>query len=110
MVKKDFGKHSRGFFSANRAGDAALDLGGGALCARSAPGLCIDKRYIFPMLSRSESTHPVKGQARRHRLFRTPGMSKLVAPPGSLSLPEMLDEPTARCFSGSWSVAPIGAE
>ena len=44
-------------------------------------------------LSLCESTHPVKGLAWRHRLLRAPGMGNVLAPPPSLKLPRMLDEP-----------------
>ena len=44
-------------------------------------------------LSLCESTHPVKGQAWRHRLLRAAGMSLMAAPRPSLKLPGMLDEP-----------------
>src|SRR5260370_5143250 len=54
-----------------------------------APGVSAWMSVTVPRLfSLWESTHPVKGQAGRHRLLRTPGMSTLVSPPRSLKPPQ----------------------
>src|SRR5712692_3010136 len=55
---------------------------------------CIDEPLKSPGRSRSASLpNRVKGRAWRHRLLRAPGMSHRIAPPRSLKLPGMLDEP-----------------
>ncbi len=55
---------------------------------------CIDEPLKPAGRSRSASLPiPVKGQAWRHRLLRAVGMNPMTAPPRSLKLPGMLDEP-----------------
>ena len=68
--------------------------GVGERCAPRATWSCIDEPHKLAGRSRSARLPtPVKGQAWRPRLLREAVMSTMTAPPRSLKLPGMLDEP-----------------